>query len=124
MDNLIRANIVITPEIRDEIQKLKKKYYDKSYAEIYRMVIKEGLKVIKQSKNQRGGEVMEIYTTSDLCKLLKVNRSKIQWLRENQLLKARKLGKGFITTEDELKEFMELTAGLDLSSKRKQKSLV
>ncbi len=51
MDNLIRANIVITPEIRDEIQKLKKKYYDKSYAEIYRMVIKEGLKVIKQSKN-------------------------------------------------------------------------
>lgn len=62
---------------------------------------------------------MEIYTTNDLCKLLKVNRSKIQWLRESQLLKARKLGKGFITTEDELKEFMELTAGLDLSSKKK-----
>ena len=62
---------------------------------------------------------MEIYTTSDLCKIQKVNRSKIQWLRESQLLKARKLGKGFITTEDELKEFMELTAGLDLSSKKK-----
>lgn len=62
---------------------------------------------------------MEIYTTNDLCKLLKVNRSKIQWLRDNQLLKARKLGKGFITTEDELKEFMALTAGLDLSSKKK-----
>ena len=62
---------------------------------------------------------MEIYTTNDLCKLLKVNRSKIQWLRDNQLLKARKLGKGFITTEDELKEFMALTAGLDISSKKK-----
>lgn len=62
---------------------------------------------------------MEIYTTNDLCKLLKVNRSKIQWLRDSQLLKARKLGKGFITTEDELKEFMALTAGLDLSSKKK-----
>ena len=62
---------------------------------------------------------MEVYTTNDLCKLLKVNRSKIQWLRDSQLLKARKLGKGFITTEDELKEFMALTAGLDLSSKKK-----
>lgn len=64
---------------------------------------------------------MKIYTTSDLCNLLKVNRSKIQALRESGLLKARKLGKGFITTEDELKEFMDLTAGLDLSSKQKIK---
>lgn len=64
---------------------------------------------------------MKVYTTSDLCILLKVNRSKIQALRESGLLKARKLGKGFITTEDELKEFMDLTAGLDLSSKQKIK---
>ena len=64
---------------------------------------------------------MNIYSTKDLCNLLKVNRSKIQWLRESGLLPARKIGKGYITTEEELKEFMNITTGLDLSSKQKIK---
>ena len=62
---------------------------------------------------------MNVYSTKDLCNLLKVNRSKIQWLRESGLLPARKIGKGYITTEEELKEFMNITTGLDLSSKQK-----
>lgn len=64
-------------------------------------------------------EHMVVYTTRDLCELLKCNRTKIQWLRDSGLLKCRRFGKGYLTTQDELKEFFDITSGLDLGSKQK-----
>ena len=43
-----RTTITISEELHKEIQKLKKgKYFDKPYAEIYRMLLAKGLESLK-----------------------------------------------------------------------------
>ena len=64
---------------------------------------------------------MELYRTEDLCRLLKVNRAKVQWLRESGLLPARRIGKSYLTTEKEFQDFLDHTQGMDISNEYKIK---
>lgn len=46
-----RIMITIPPDLAEEIQSLKKeKFYDKSYAEMYRQIIRTGLECVQKSK--------------------------------------------------------------------------
>ena len=55
-----------------------------------------------------------IYTTKDVCKILRKNRATIQKYREAGLLKMVKLGRSFVTTKKELENFMDLLVKYDL----------
>ena len=70
---------------------------------------------------ERSKATMELYSTQDICKMLKINRNKVQWLRESGLLKARRIGKGFLTSDQELQEFLDYTQGMDISNEYKIK---
>ena len=49
-----RTTITINEELHKEIQKLKKgKYFDKPYAEIYRMLLQKGLESYKEKPSAR-----------------------------------------------------------------------
>ena len=44
-----RLMVSITPDIEESIDLIKQKeFYNKSYAELYRQIIKEGIKVVKE----------------------------------------------------------------------------
>lgn len=45
-----RTTITVNEEIFKEVQKLKKKHFDKSYSEIYRMLLKAGVESVKEQK--------------------------------------------------------------------------
>jgi len=62
-----------------------------------------------------------LYSTSDLCKILGVNRAKIEQYREAGLLNGRRFGRGWYFTTNEVSQFLERTSGLDLSNPDKIK---
>ena len=46
-----RIMITIPPDLAAEIQSLKKKFYDKPYAEMYRQIIRTGLECVQKDKS-------------------------------------------------------------------------
>lgn len=51
-----RFTLTVTEEIAKEAEKLKKeKYYDASYAEMYRQLILAGLEIVEKNKNNMQG---------------------------------------------------------------------
>ena len=61
---------------------------------------------------------MEILKTQDVCEILHKNRGTIQMYREAGLLRMFRLGKGYVTTDEELDRFMNicLEYGFNLST--------
>ena len=45
-----RTTITVSADILKEVQKMKKKYYDKSYSEIYRVLLQKGLEALNAEK--------------------------------------------------------------------------
>ncbi len=50
---------------------------------------------------------MQTYTTEDLTDILKVNKRTIRELIASGQLKAKKVGRSYIVTENQLREFLE-----------------
>lgn len=47
-----RTTISVSDEILREVQKLKKKYYDKSFAELFRLLIQKGIEKEKEESKK------------------------------------------------------------------------
>ena len=52
MSQTHRISVSLPPEIKKEIETLKKEYYYLSYSEIYRRALAAGLKSLMESKKQ------------------------------------------------------------------------
>lgn len=59
------------------------------------------------------------YTTAEIAKMLHVDRHLVGHWRTTGLLSARKLGNNWISTENEINRFLDLTAGLDIGNLQK-----
>lgn len=59
---------------------------------------------------------MQSYSVEDLKKMLHVSNKTLQLYRDYGILKARKTGRSWLTTENEFKRFLEITAGADIST--------
>lgn len=61
----------------------------------------------------------EVYETAEVCKYLHRNRKTVGLLRKYGILPARKIGRGYLTTKDELDHFLEETRNADLGNENK-----
>lgn len=64
-------------------------------------------------------EALKLYDISELTKIFGVDRHVIYKYRESGLLKARKIGKSWRSSGDEIREFYRVTAGKDISNEMK-----
>lgn len=62
---------------------------------------------------------IQLIDTEEIAKRLRCGPERVGWYRKAGLLKYRKLGKQYLTTEAEYAEFINLTSGMDLSNKLK-----
>lgn len=62
---------------------------------------------------------IQLIDTEEIAKRLRCGVERVGWYRKAGLLKYRKLGKQYLTTEAEYAEFINLTSGMDLSNKLK-----
>ncbi len=62
---------------------------------------------------------MSFYTTAEIAEMLHVDRHLVGHWRNTGLLSARKLGNNWISTDEELRRFMDLTAGHDIGNLQK-----
>mgnify|MGYP003081988366 FL=1 len=62
---------------------------------------------------------IQLIDTDEIAKRLHCGPKRVGWYRRAGLLKYRKFGKLCLTTEAEYAEFIQMTAGMDLSSKMK-----
>ena len=62
---------------------------------------------------------IQLIDTEEIAKRLRCGAERVGWYRKAGLLKYRKLGKHYLTTEAEYAEFINLTSGMDLSNKLK-----
>lgn len=53
MTKMHRQSVSVDPETYKEIMVLKRSMYDKTFSEVYRVVLKEGIKAIKEEKKSR-----------------------------------------------------------------------
>lgn len=61
----------------------------------------------------------EMFETADVCKILHRNRKTVGLLRKYHILPARKIGRGYLTTKEELDRFLEETRDADLGNENK-----
>ena len=62
---------------------------------------------------------IQLIDTDEIAKRLHCGPERVGWYRRAGLLKYRKFGKLCLTTESEYAEFIQMTAGMDLSNKMK-----
>ena len=62
---------------------------------------------------------IQLIDTDEIAKRLHCGPERVGWYRRAGLLKYRKFGKLCLTTEAEYVEFIQMTAGMDLSNKMK-----
>ena len=62
---------------------------------------------------------IQLIDTEEIAKRLRCGPERVGWYRRAGLLKYRKFGKLCLTTESEYAEFIQMTAGMDLSNKMK-----
>ena len=62
---------------------------------------------------------IQLIDTEEIAKRLHCGPERVGWYRRAGLLKYRKFGKLCLTTEAEYAEFIQMTAGMDLSNKMK-----
>ena len=62
---------------------------------------------------------IQLIDTDEIAKRLHCGPERVGWYRRAGLLKYRKFGKLCLTTEAEYAEFIQMTAGMDLSNKTK-----
>ncbi len=56
-------------------------------------------------------------TTKDVCQRLHTSRNMVQWLREEGVLKMAYVGKGYQTTEEELKRVEQWMIGKRITNR-------
>ena len=59
----------------------------------------------------------QLLDTEELKILLKVPREKIGWFRQYGLLPQRKIGRSYVITKTEYRQFLDLTVGANLGTK-------
>lgn len=59
----------------------------------------------------------QLLDTEDLKRLLKVPREKLGWFRQYGLLPQRKIGRSYVITKTEYRQFLDLTVDADLGTK-------
>ena len=62
---------------------------------------------------------IQLIDTDEIAKRLHCGPERVGWYRRAGLLKYRNFGKLCLTTESEYAEFIQMTAGMDLSNKMK-----
>lgn len=62
---------------------------------------------------------IQLIDTEEIANRLHCGPERVGWYRRAGLLKYRKFGKLCLTTEAEYAEFIQMTAGMDLSNKMK-----
>lgn len=62
---------------------------------------------------------MKFYTTADIAEMFHVDRHLVGHWRNTGLLLSRKLGNSWVSTEDEINRFLQLTVGMDIGNRQK-----